>query len=334
VVTDNIEFITEADRAAGLNRVTRFEHRPDPDGDAPGILWYLLGWVDERERGAGREGADALRATISEQAASHSDLQAELRRVAADLARTETRRDELVGRVRDLRAEIASLEGENAALRAQGEDLARANRENAALSADLSRLERELGRARGDAEEARETIEELRGQIAEKDRQIRALASRPPEGVAPAEAPEGAPEPEGAAAEPEPVPVEIPEEAVRDVAELERLRSVLNGLLLDAGGRDRYRFESIGAVRGKALYDVVVVHSDESGGETKRIEASEARLVLDEPQKKVEIRCRNGHFTYYGVRVPFWGGRFVVPVVGVDPVAWSRSGLTILETRR
>jgi len=42
VVTDNIEFITEADRAAGLNRVTRFEHRPDPDGDAPGILWYLL----------------------------------------------------------------------------------------------------------------------------------------------------------------------------------------------------------------------------------------------------------------------------------------------------
>jgi len=43
VVTDNIEFITEADRAAGLNRVTRFEYRPDPvDANDPGVLWYVL----------------------------------------------------------------------------------------------------------------------------------------------------------------------------------------------------------------------------------------------------------------------------------------------------
>lgn len=43
VVANNIEFITEADRAAGLNRVTRFEYRPDPDDDTvPGVLWYVL----------------------------------------------------------------------------------------------------------------------------------------------------------------------------------------------------------------------------------------------------------------------------------------------------
>lgn len=43
VIADNIEFITEADRAAGLNRVTRFEHRPNPvDPMAPGVLWYVL----------------------------------------------------------------------------------------------------------------------------------------------------------------------------------------------------------------------------------------------------------------------------------------------------
>lgn len=43
VITDNIEFITEADRAAGLNRVTRFEFRPDPvDPALPGVLWYVL----------------------------------------------------------------------------------------------------------------------------------------------------------------------------------------------------------------------------------------------------------------------------------------------------
>jgi len=43
VITDNIEFITEADRAAGLNQVTRFEFRPDPvDPAAPGSLWYVL----------------------------------------------------------------------------------------------------------------------------------------------------------------------------------------------------------------------------------------------------------------------------------------------------
>jgi len=43
VVSDTIEFITEADRAAGLNRVTRFEYRPDPTDPAlPGVLWYVL----------------------------------------------------------------------------------------------------------------------------------------------------------------------------------------------------------------------------------------------------------------------------------------------------
>lgn len=42
VITDNIEFITEADRAAGLNRVTRFEFRPDADPALPGVLWYVL----------------------------------------------------------------------------------------------------------------------------------------------------------------------------------------------------------------------------------------------------------------------------------------------------
>jgi prepilin-type N-terminal cleavage/methylation domain-containing protein len=43
VIADNIEFITEADRAAGLNRVTRFEYRPDPgDATLPGTLWYVL----------------------------------------------------------------------------------------------------------------------------------------------------------------------------------------------------------------------------------------------------------------------------------------------------
>jgi len=42
VIADNIEFITEADRAAGLNRVTRFEFRPDADVTRPGVLWYVL----------------------------------------------------------------------------------------------------------------------------------------------------------------------------------------------------------------------------------------------------------------------------------------------------
>lgn len=42
VITDNIEFITEADRAAGLNRVTRFEYRPEADPADPGVLWYVL----------------------------------------------------------------------------------------------------------------------------------------------------------------------------------------------------------------------------------------------------------------------------------------------------
>lgn len=42
VVTDEIEFIAQADLSAGLNRVTRFEYRPDPDDEAPGALWLLL----------------------------------------------------------------------------------------------------------------------------------------------------------------------------------------------------------------------------------------------------------------------------------------------------
>jgi prepilin-type N-terminal cleavage/methylation domain-containing protein len=42
VVADQIEFIAQADLSAGLNRITRFEFRPDPDdAQAPGALWLL-----------------------------------------------------------------------------------------------------------------------------------------------------------------------------------------------------------------------------------------------------------------------------------------------------
>lgn len=42
VVSDFIEFLSERDLAAGLQRITRIELRPGEDVNGPGELWYVL----------------------------------------------------------------------------------------------------------------------------------------------------------------------------------------------------------------------------------------------------------------------------------------------------
>ena len=90
-----------------------------------------------------------------------------------------------------------------------------------------------------------------------------------------------------------------------------------------------YRIRSIGGVRGKILYDVVVVSMDDVGRELKKIEGAECRILIDDGQRRAEMRFKNGFIHYYGVRAPFWGGKYVVPLVNIDVSAWRGSGLTI-----
>ena len=104
---------------------------------------------------------------------------------------------------------------------------------------------------------------------------------------------------------------------------------MLNRLLTDEGGAAGYRFEKIGGIRGKTLFDVVIVDRAAKGREAKKFEAEEARISVDSARKRVEIRLLSGYITYYGVRARFWDDKYVLPLAGVDTEIWLRSGLSI-----
>ena len=92
------------------------------------------------------------------------------------------------------------------------------------------------------------------------------------------------------------------------------------------GSRVRVRVEVIDVDKNLVSLSVQAWDEEEQIGKGQH-----ERVVIDVSQKRAEIRLQGGHIVYYGVRAPFWGGQYIVPVVGIDPAAWRRSGLTILE---
>jgi hypothetical protein len=204
------------------------------------------------------------------------------------------------------------------------------------LQATISRLTSELEeksesllaerRIRAGLEEQVQALEEKLTRIARD-------AAAAPEPAVSVEDPAAKAEKSGEPVDTPPVST-VPPGAATHPAELARIVSLLNRLIGEAGGDESYVFAKIGGARGKTLYEVEVANHDRSGAEIKRIQAGELRIVVDIPQRSVDLHFKNGHIYYYGVRAPFWGGVFNVSIVNVDPAAWLGSGLTIFDELR
>lgn len=304
-----------------------------------GTIWFLTGWADRRETESRTSSDERWQTALGERDAQNRDLQDRLAAVREDLSRERSAREAAEAAAAPLRQRIDELVAANAELKDSQAGVTRLARENATLTTEVAEREKDLSAAN-------ERVGELQAEIAEKDSEIARLDRRIRElekavagvagGAAPAEGagPSG-PEPtagEGGEGGPEePAKPAIPREAAQNPAEIARVMGVLNGLLLDSKSSESYRFVKIGGIRGRILYDVVLRILDDKGQEAKRIEAAEARILVDEAQRRAEIRFRNGHLVYYGVRAPFWGDTYVVPLADIDPAAWLRSGLTIFD---
>jgi hypothetical protein len=275
-----------------------------------GGLWILLDGLAERDEKAARGGAEAFTGALAEKDRDLSDANREARDLSVELATATTRARELSERVTELAARVETLAAENEELKRRQADLDDTRRENERLLTENGRLEDELTAARRELKIARAEL----GSVEEELAQARKRADKPPEPV------------KVKAPEPKPVPAG----AVTDAAELDRVMTVLNRLLTETAG-GAYRLERIGGLRGKMLYDVVIVDGRTGEKEAKKFEAGEARIAIDAARKRIEIRLRSGYITYYGVRARFWDDRYVLPLTDVETDPWVRSGLTIFE---
>lgn len=281
-------------------------------------IWYLLDWFAGREDATAKSGAETFAGAMDKKDETLDALSEENRRLAVDLARERERATALSDRVEELTKRVEQLELVNGNLREGQVDADENRREKERLAIEAARLEDELRTARRELKTAADDLEATKKRLAEAETSAASAAPAKPPVKEPA-------------VEPAKAPPEVPKEAAKDPAELARVLGVLNRLLTETGGESGYRFEKIGGIRGKILYDVVIVDRSARGQEAKKFEAAEARVMVDSTKKRVEIRLTTGHITYYGVKAPFWDDRYVLPLAGVDTERWLRSGLTIFE---
>ncbi len=301
-----------------------------------GSLYLLFTWLEERDRKAGQDKRETIESIVAGHADLMEDLRAKLTRAESELVRRETAAESAATNLSDLARRLTEAEKQNIGLRANQKELSREVMQNTELRTTISRLTGELEQKSRDLEAERLSRAVFEEQIASLEEKLSKMARRA--AATPAANPvakipdETGPEP---AAEPEaPPPAPVPEGAATDAGELKRIVGVLNRLIAEVRGEESFTFTKIGGVRGKTLYDVEVANFDKTGAEIKRIRAGEARIVVDVSGRRVELRFKNGHIYYYGVRAPFWGGGYIVSMVNVNPATWLGSGLTIFDELR
>lgn len=264
-----------------------------------GGMWFVLDRRAERDEERVRAQAEVFERVLAGKDADLAAAAERNRAITAELSAARTREGELDARVVRLAARVEALVAECAGLRASQADFDELKADRARAAGDVGRLEDELANARRELRKAREDLA--------------AALEKPPEEAAPAEP------------EPEPVPAG----AVTDARELERVRTVLNGLLAGSGD---VRFVKIGGLRGKTLYGVEISEGVVGVRGTKTFEAREARIAIDAAGKRVEIRLVDGTITYSDSRARFRGDRYVLSLTDVATETWVRSGLTIFGT--
>ncbi len=297
-----------------------------------GSLYLLFTWLDKRDSLAGQERQDTIVGIVDGHADIVDDLQSKLLRAETELARPEALPGSAAESMRDMTTRISELEEINRGLYENQTQLQREVMQNAELQSTISRLSTELEETGRRLEQERlisvgleEKVKILQEKLAQMARRAAVAPAAVPLAATPAAAEETAPEPAS--------PV-VPAGAATDPGELARIVGILNRLIAEAGGDESYEFIKIGGARGRTLYNVEVANYDRNGAEVKRIQAGEARIVVHVSQRRVDIRFKNGHIYYYGVRAPFWGGGYLVSVVNVNPATWLSSGLTIFEELR
>jgi len=301
-----------------------------------GSLYLLFTWLDGRDRTAGQDRKETIESIVAGHADVVEDLRAKLTRAESELVRRDTVAENASENMHDLARKLAEVEEQNIGLRANQKELSREVMQNTELQTTISRLTVELERKSRELEAERLSRVGLEERIAALKDELSRMASRPaatPSAAPPAEVP-GEAAPDSVTEPEEPTPAPVPEGAATDPEELARIIGLLNRLIADVRGEESFKFTTIGGARGKTLYDVEVANFDKTGAEIKRIRAGEVRIVVDVPQRRVELRFKNGHIYYYGVRAPFWGGGYIVSIVNVNPTTWLRSGLTVLDELR
>jgi len=297
-----------------------------------GSLYLLFTWLDGRDRLNGQERQETIAGIVDVHADVVDDLQSKLLRAETELARREALAGSAAESILDLTARISDLEEINRGLHENQAQLRREVMQNAGLQSTISRLSGELeetGRTLQQERQAAAGLEEQVKLLQEKLAQMARRAAIAPSAAPPASAPDASEE-----TPPESAPPVVPAGAATDPGELDRIAGILNRLIAESRGEESYEFTKIGGARGRMLYNVEVANYDRNGAEVKRIEAGEAHIVVDVPQRRVDIRFKNGYIYYYGVRAPFWGGGYLVSVVNVNPATWLGSGLTIFDQLR
>ena len=311
-----------------------------------GSLYILFHWLDDRDRVESLDRKETIQGIVAAHADVVEDLRTKLARAETELARRESDAKNAQANLEDLSRRLAEAEEINQGLRQNQEGLRREVMQNAELQTTISRLTAELEekaeallaerRTRVGLEEQLQTLQDKLGRMARQAAASPAAVSPPAKPAPEVKAPDVKAPEVRAPGDPdeEPPPSSVPPGAATNPGELARISQVLNRLISESRGGESYEFTKIGGARGKTLYDVEVANYDQEGAEIKRIQAGELRIVVDVPQRSVELHFKKGHIYYYGVRAPFWGGVFNVSVVNVDPAAWLNSGLTIFDELR
>ncbi|MCE9637242.1 MAG: hypothetical protein K8T90_16170 [Planctomycetes bacterium] len=246
---------------------------------------------------------DTTRAALAEERRLREERE---RSVSAKLAESER----VSGEVRGLRSEVGALREVAGAEKARADELARLLA--AAVTAAPPAFAGPLQPAGASAADARVP----RGLPAEP---AAGGADRPVS----ASAPSAAPQPTPRATPP------TSATATRDPADLDRIRTRINGLLEGTTGAARYEIESLSGVSALDLLGVRVTGRDESGRTLRTVEAARLEISVA-ADGAVRLRFVDGFLIVGGRKAPFFDGAYTLSLEGSAKV-WRESGLTCLR---
>jgi hypothetical protein len=122
----------------------------------------------------------------------------------------------------------------------------------------------------------------------------------------------------------------------RDARQLEAILSRVNRFLESgAGGSEYWQIRKVDGVSSDRLHGVVAYRYDPHGKLLDGADAKELVIWADRNARRVDFEFREGAKLFEGVRTPFAGGSWTLPVAqGEDLVRlWTNSGLLFLRTR-
>jgi hypothetical protein len=139
---------------------------------------------------------------------------------------------------------------------------------------------------------------------------------------------EGSPPGAGAGSDGDAPPIDVP------ILDGEEAHQILDDLLAAEGLSRRLRVREIRAViAGRALDLVLEEIEGEDGHVVRAFSAESTRFVLEEPDG-VTLLLERGSLLERGLEVPFFDGRYRLPLHGADLAMWREKGAALVEESR